>query len=228
MGSGRSGTSSSPTRRGASESAAMPPAGGIDGPAGRERLRQRRRGLGLDAHHPDPAGVPGRDAADQAAAADGHQQGVEVGGLLGQLEPERALAEQRLRLIEGVHRPSRPTARSTPRWPPARRRSDRRTTTSSAPYSRMRCDLHGRRHRGHEDPRGHAQSPGRVGDGGAVVAARGGHHARRRDRPQQQIGEGAPRLERSRVLQLLELQGEGKGASAKSSPAAATTGVVRT
>ena len=65
----------------------MPPAGASTGsPASSARV-QRRRGLGLDADHPDAAAVPGRDAADQAAAADRHQQRVEVGRLRLELPP---------------------------------------------------------------------------------------------------------------------------------------------
>src|SRR5436190_591301 len=49
------------------------------------------------------AGVPGGHAADQAAAADRDEHGVEIGRLLGELAAERALTEQRLGLIERVH-----------------------------------------------------------------------------------------------------------------------------
>ena len=103
------------------------PAGlGIDRLARRERLRQRRRALGLDPDDARLPRVPGRDAADEAAAAHRDQQRVEVRGLARQLEPERALAEQRLLLIEGMHRQGAGAAPPRPRSRPARRRSGRR------------------------------------------------------------------------------------------------------
>ena len=47
-----------------------------------------------------------------------------------------------------------------------------------------------------------------IGDGDAVIAARGGDHAGRRRLPRQQVGEGAARLERAGVLQQFKLQHE--------------------
>ncbi len=69
-------------------------------------------------------------------------------------------------------------------------------------------DLGRRRHRRHEDLRRHAAAHRGVGDRGAVVAARRRDHAGRRHRAGQQIGEGTARLERARMLQLLELEGQ--------------------
>jgi len=45
-----------------------------------------------------------------------------------------------------------------------------------------------------------------VGDSRTVIAAGCGHDSSRRDVPHQKIGKGAARLERTRMLQLLELQ----------------------
>ena len=42
------------------------------------------------------------DAADEPAAAHRHQDGVEVGHLLGQLEADRALAGDDARVVEGM------------------------------------------------------------------------------------------------------------------------------
>jgi hypothetical protein len=77
----------------------MPPASAS---TGRPAASARRRRLRLDANDPDTAGIAGGDAPDQSAAADGHQQRVQPGQLLFELEADRALAEQRFPLIEGV------------------------------------------------------------------------------------------------------------------------------
>ena len=76
----------------------------VDRRPGLERRVQRRTGLGLDAHDADVPAEPRRDPGDQPAAADGDQDGVGVGDLLGELEPDRAPAGHDLRLIERVHR----------------------------------------------------------------------------------------------------------------------------
>src|SRR5262249_4850936 len=57
-----------------------------------------------------------------------------------------------------------------------------------------------------EDAGGHAETARGVGDGDAVIAARGGGDARRRHAAGKEIVEGATRLERTGVLQELELQ----------------------
>ena len=128
-------------RRGASESAARPPASRVDGLAGLERHGQRRR-ASARRHDLDAAGEPGGDAADQAAAADRDQQGVEIGQLFLELQPERALADQGLGLVEGVDRHRAGLRR------PCFARGQRigvalAPTTRSAPYSRMRAILAG-------------------------------------------------------------------------------------
>ena len=95
-------TSVSPTRRGASESAAMPPAGASTGrPASsalfsvgsQRRLDTGSRGRGRDR----------QQSANQLAPADSHEHGVEMGACP-PAPAQRSLAEQRLALIEGVHR----------------------------------------------------------------------------------------------------------------------------
>ena len=72
---------------------------GVDGMSRRERVGERRRCLRLDPDDFDPASVPGGDAADQAASADGNQQGIDSRVLLFELQSNGSLAEQRLGLI---------------------------------------------------------------------------------------------------------------------------------
>ncbi len=47
--------------------------------------------------------VPGRDPADESASADRDEHGVGVEHLLRQLDPDRSLAGDDLRLVERVH-----------------------------------------------------------------------------------------------------------------------------
>ena len=184
--------------------------GSVDRPARLEGLRQCGRQLGLDADDPSVARVPAGHAADQPAAADRHQHRVERGRLSGELHAERALAEHRFRLIERVHR-----ERARLGDPVLAGRE--RVGVALAHHGDVGAvradllDLRRRRHGRHEDLRPHAQAHRRVGDGGAVVTAGGGRHADRGQRAQEQIGERAPRLERSGVLQELELERERKG-----------------
>src|SRR5205807_673264 len=74
----------------------------VDGPAGFERVVQRRRAVRFDGDDADAACVPRGDAADEPAAADGDEHRVEIGRLALELETQRPLTEQRLSLIERV------------------------------------------------------------------------------------------------------------------------------
>ena len=74
----------------------------INGTASRQRHAQRRRQPRLDAHHLDLALIPGGDAGDEAAAADGDQQRIEIGDLAFELEADGALALHGLHLVERV------------------------------------------------------------------------------------------------------------------------------
>lgn len=74
----------------------------VDRLAGRERHVERRRLLGLDGNDPDPTLIPGGDAADQATAADSDQQRIDIGQVFLDLPAERALADKRLGLVEGM------------------------------------------------------------------------------------------------------------------------------
>jgi hypothetical protein len=60
------------------------------------------RELGFHADDADITAAPGGDAADQAAAADRHEDGVDR-AVRRELASERSLPEQRLALIEGMH-----------------------------------------------------------------------------------------------------------------------------
>jgi hypothetical protein len=74
---------------------------GVDPLAGGERAVEGRGQLRLDADEIDPPGIPGGDAADQPAAAEGDEQGIEIGRILLELEAEAALAEKGFRLAPG-------------------------------------------------------------------------------------------------------------------------------
>jgi hypothetical protein len=179
----------------------------VDGPPRAKGFRQGRGRVRFDPDDLRAPRIPGGDAADQPTAADGHQQRVDGGGLYAQFQSDRALAEQGFDPVIGV---DRHRARRGHPFLAGRQR----VGVAIAPDDQLRAvladalDLRRRGHRGDEDLGAHAESPGGVGDGGAVIAARGGHHARSRDLPHQQVGEGAPRLERARVLELLELEHE--------------------
>ncbi len=96
------GNINSPTRRGSKAVGGDAARGRIDRRARREGGVQGRRLLRLDRHDARPAGAPRRDAADQSAAADRHQQRVDAGGVLLQLQGDAALAEQGLGLVVGM------------------------------------------------------------------------------------------------------------------------------
>src|SRR3546814_11070183 len=87
---------------------------GVDRLSRGQRLEQGRRTLRLDCDDTDAPGEPGGDAADEPAAAGRHQQGVDLRQIGLDLEPDAALTEQRLRLVEGMHR-QRPADRKSTR-----------------------------------------------------------------------------------------------------------------
>jgi hypothetical protein len=60
-----------------------------------------------------------------------------------------------------------------------------------------------------------------------VIPAGRSHHAGWRDLPQKEIGEGAPRLERPRVLQQLQLENDPAPGQTASEPLSSITGVWR-
>ena len=63
--------------------------------------RRQLRLYGDDARRP---AIPRGNAADQSAAADRDQERVDVGRVLFQFQPDRALAKQGLLLVKGVNR----------------------------------------------------------------------------------------------------------------------------
>ena len=103
---------SSPTRLAPSESAATEFTVTSTGSPGVEGRVERARALGLDADHLDPAGEPGGDAGDEAAAADRDEHRVErrqaeAGEVLLPFERDRAGARDRLGRVVGVDRRAR-------------------------------------------------------------------------------------------------------------------------
>ena len=77
------------------------------GPSGRERIVHRRRALRLD-RDDAPVGRRGGDSGDEAAAARRHEDRLDLGRVLEQLERQGALAGDHERVVERVHeRPAR-------------------------------------------------------------------------------------------------------------------------
>ena len=148
------------------------------------------------------------------------------GSVLLDLEAERALAEQRLRLVEGVDW----RARRFPHESLARRERVGVALAADDELGAVAADALGlgrRRDGGHENRRRRAEPHRRIGDRRAVIAARGRDDAGLRDRTSQQVGEGAARLERARMLQELELEVRRARRQAEIGHVGAQTGVRR-
>lgn len=79
----------------------------------------------------------------------------------------------------------------------------------------MRAIFFRRRHARHKNPGRHAQLHGGERHGHTVVSARCGNDACRRDFAREQVGEGASRLERTRVLQQFQLEEQAAGFEAE-------------
>ncbi len=177
----------------------------IDGLPGRQRPRERRGSDGFDTHDPHGSRVPGRDSPDEAATPNGHQQGIEGSRLSPELQTECPLPQQRLDLIVRVHRhgarATRPVLAGCQRIRVPLAADDEVRSVRADPL-----DLGGGRDRRHEDLRAHAEAHGGIGHRHAVVPSGGGDDSGRWHGAQQQVGEGAPSLERSGVLHQLELQ----------------------
>ena len=164
--------------------------------------------LGLDA---DDLGVRLQrldgdgDAGDEAAAADRHDDRVEVGTVGDDLEADGALSGDDARVVVGMDE----------RRAGARRRFRRRSCWQSASVSPSDDhlgaepagggDLHERRRLRHDDGRRNAEPLGVVGDGLGVVAGRHGDDAARAfvRRQRQQLDQRAALLERGGRLQIL-------------------------
>jgi hypothetical protein len=152
---------------------------GHDGLAGGERGDHRRAPLRLDADHPDPVVEPRRDPRERPTAAAAHQDRVDVGHLLVDLEPDRPLAGDHLGLVERMHH-----QRAGLGLPLAERRLrlgpvalDDRDVRAVAADAR---DLRLGRRRGDEDLGRHTDLAGRVRHGRAEVAAGCRDHTGRR------------------------------------------------
>ncbi len=183
---------------------------GVHRPPGAQCLGECRRALRLHPHHPGPARIPGRDAAEQAAPADAGQNARRVRCLFGQLEPERAGAEHGFGLVVCVD--GERAGAGDPLL--AGRQS---LGIAGADHDQFRAivpdagDLGGRGDVRDVDPRRDAEGMGGEGDGGAVVAARRCHDPGLGDVPEQQVRERAAGLERPAVLELLELEHQRPG-----------------
>jgi hypothetical protein len=187
---------------------------GVDRPSGLQRAKQRRRRLRLDPDDPDPPSVPRGDAADQPAAADRDEKRVEIGELFFDLAAERRLPKQCLALVEGMDRRGaglrRPGLARGKRVVVALTADDEiGAIAANARY------LDGRGGVRHEDPGGNPEALRGERDCRAVVAARGRDDPGRRHGPGQQVREGAAHLERARMLQLFELEGDPGGRHAE-------------
>jgi hypothetical protein len=161
--------------------------------------------IGLDADDVNAAAVPGGDAADQPAAADRDQQRIDLRRIAFDLQPDRALPEQRFRLVERMH------------WQRTRLRHElfagrQRIGIAIAGDDQLgsvaadQCNLRRRRHFRQKDRRFYAARLRRIGNRNAMIAAGSGHHTRLADFARQQVGERTTHLERPGVLQAFEFQ----------------------
>jgi hypothetical protein len=171
----------------------------------RKRPPQGRGELGLDRDDPDPAAKPGGETSDQSSAADRDQQRVDVGQVGVDLAADGALSEQGFGLVERMH--GKRTAFPAERF--ARRQRVGIALARNHQLGRVAPDTFDLRRRsdaGQEDGRGNAEPHRGVGHRHAVIAAGRRNHAACRNRSRQQVGEGAARLERARMLQAFEFQ----------------------
>ena len=175
------------------------------------RLRVRRAGRGLDADDPRRPAVASlideRDARAQPAAADRHDDLREVGHVLEQLEPERALAGDDRGVVERVHE-------GEPAVLGAFERGRRHASTllpptwTIAPLLAGRLDLGHRRVGGDEDLAGDASCLGGRGERLGVVAGACRHDAVRAAlvAERRELGGHAADLERAGALEVLGLE----------------------
>src|SRR5690348_2761015 len=94
------GYTSVPTRRGARESAAMPPAGASTGPPAWSAIVSVGEASGST---PTTLTLPrNRDTGDKPTTSDRDKERVEIGALLLHLQPDCPLAQECFTLVEGV------------------------------------------------------------------------------------------------------------------------------
>ncbi len=146
-----------------------------------------------------------RDAPGEPPSAAGDEDRVETADLLGELEPGRARPGHDVRMVVGVDRGGPgPVAELLARG--ERVGVDVAHLVDGRTVAFEQCDLGRRRDRGHEDRRPVAVHARRPGDGDAVVAAGRRDDPGLRDRVRHHEVGGAPRLERARMLEVLEFQ----------------------
>ena len=174
-----------------------------------ERARHRRQRGRLHADHADvgPLGLDGqRHTADESPAADGDEHGLDVGQLLEQLEPERALAGDHARIVERMDEELAALGAQRPRQLVGVVVVASIQDHLGAVASRRR-DFDERRVLGHDDRGRDAEPLGVERDGETVVTGAGGDDARAPRigaQLEQEVG-GAALLERARHLEVLEL-----------------------
>src|SRR5690606_19428555 len=152
---------------------------------------------------------PGRDAGEEPAAADGDEDGADVGPVFQDLEPDGALARDDVRVVERRdHGEAALRGDGFGPCPPLDGgrafAHDLGTEPSSALDLDLRC---GDRH--HDDG-GDAEAPGGERHGLRVVAGRVGDDACPAERLGQprDHGVGAPQLERAATLEVLALEAD--------------------
>ena len=147
-------------------------------------------------------------AADEAAAADGDEQGGDVGPVGFELGGEGALAEQGFGLVVGVDGQGVGSGNEIF----AGGQGVGVTCAGDHEFGAIGADAgdFGRGGDfGHEDGGFDVAAHGGIGNGGAVIAAGGGNHAGGGNAAGEEVGDGAARLEGTAVLEEFELEGEG-------------------
>ena len=186
----------------------------LDRVPSRQRVGKRRRRFGLDTDQSGTALIPGRDAADQAAAADSYQHSVQRWCLMLELEADRCLPEHGLRLVKGVDR-QRPAVTLKVL---ARGESVGVAITDHpqrGAIGRNQLPLARRADAGHENRCLLSHASRGISNRAAMIAA-----GRRDDTgcgnlAREQMGERTTRLERSGVLQIFLLEHEGDARQAE-------------
>ncbi len=186
----------------------------IDRTAGLQRSRKSGGGLRFHAHDLDSGAIPGGNAADETPAPHRYEQGVEFRILILEFQADGSLAEQRFHLIVGMDHEC-PGLRC-PLFAScqcvgitfAGNYQVRTVATDSLQLGRGR-DLR------NEDSRRTFQLHGGKGDRGAVISARRGNDAGRRNLPHQHVGKGAPSLEGTGMLHQLQLVDQANAVQSK-------------
>ena len=170
----------------------------------------------LDPHDFHAPGPPGGDPRDEPAASDSHEHRVERASweallILVPLEGHGACAGDGARPLVGVHAERARLGDVAI----AGRLGVGVPRTADDDLGAMLFDggdFHGGGDLRDEDPRAVPELLGRVGDGDAVVPARGRGDAGERDARTDQVHESAARFEGAGVLEELELEGDVAGA----------------